>query len=336
MSKKCPKKWTKIGQLKTIRKLFKYILYQNNMETLGDLLVTKIEQCEQSQFYCKDCDYKCFKKYNWNRHVITSKHISVTDKEQNEQSKIFLCDFCEKKYTSRNGLWKHRKICKPSSNIITTELVIELIKDNKDLKHIILEQNNTINSMVKNTMTTNPSTNNSHNTTNSHNKAFNLNVFLNETCKEAINISDFVNSIKVSFDDLENTGRKGYIDGISNIITKNLKDLEEHYRPIHCNDYKREILYIKDNNEWTKETDSKPILTKAIKVIANENIKQIKGWREKYPDCTDSDNKKNNLYLKIVSNSMNGSTEEEGHRNISKIISNVSKETIIQKDNYQL
>jgi hypothetical protein len=140
----------------------------------------------------------------------------------------------------------------------------------------------------------------------------------------------------MSLDDLENTGRKGYIDGISNIITKNLKDLEEHYRPIHCNDYKREILYIKDNNEWTKETDSKPILTKAIKVIANENIKQIKGWREKYPDCTDSDSKKNNLYLKIVSNSMNGSTEEEGHRNISKIISNVSKETIIQKDNYQL
>jgi hypothetical protein len=309
------------------------------METLGDILVTNNEQNEQSHFYCKDCDYKCSKKYNWNRHIATPKHNLITDKEQCGQSKIFSCDFCEKKYISRNGLWKHGKTCKPSSNIITTELVIELIKDNKELKHIILEQNNTINNMVKNTMpvnplTINPSTNNSHNTTNSHNKAFNINVFLNETCKEAINISDFVNSIKVSFDDLENTGRKGYIDGISNIITKNLKDLEEHYRPIHCNDFKREILYIKDNNEWTKETDSKPILTKAIKVIANENIKQIKNWREKYPDCTDSDSKKNNLYLKIVSNSMNGLTEEESQKNISKIISNVSKETMIQKDNY--
>jgi hypothetical protein len=221
--------------------------------------------------------------------------------------------------------------------MITTELVLELIKDNKELQNIIVQQNNTINNIVdkfsKNEITNNINTN-SNNNTNSHNKAFNLNVFLNETCKEAINISDFVNSIKVSFEDLENTGRKGYIDGISNIITKNLKNLEEHNRPIHCSDFKREIIYIKDNNEWTKETDNKPILTKAIKVIANENIKQIKGWREKYPDCTEADSKKNNMYLKIVSNSMNGITEEEGQKNISKIITNVSKETIIQKENY--
>jgi hypothetical protein len=149
-----------------------------------------------------------------------------------------------------------------------------------------------------------------------------------------MNISDFVSSIKVSLSDLENTGRQGYIEGISNIILKNLNNVEQNLRPIHCSDVKREVFYIKDNNEWQKENEEKPILTKAIKVIANENIKQIKSWREKHPDCTDSDSKKNKLYLKIVSNSMNGLTEEESQRNISKIISNVSKETIIQKDKY--
>jgi hypothetical protein len=131
---------------------------------------------------------------------------------------------------------------------------------------------------------------------------------------------------------LEHTGRQGYIDGISNIILKNLNNLEHYKRPIHCSDSKREVMYIKDNDKWEKESENKPILTKAIKIIANENIKQIKGWKDKNPDCTNSDSKKNNLYLKIVSNSMNGSTEEESNKNITKIINNVAKETIIQKD----
>jgi hypothetical protein len=146
-----------------------------------------------------------------------------------------------------------------------------------------------------------------------------------------MNISDFVSSIKVSLSDLENTGRQGYIEGISSIIVKNLNKVEKNLRPIHCSDVKREVFYIKDNNEWQKENEEKPILTKAIKVIANENIKLIQNWRDKYPDCIDSDSKKNNLYLKIVSNSMNGSTQEESHKNIDKIISNVAKEVIINK-----
>jgi hypothetical protein len=182
--------------------------------------------------------------------------------------------------------------------------------------------------MSSNSITNNITTNN---TTNNANKTFNLNLFLNETCKHAMNISEFVSSIHFNLEDLENTGRQGYIEGISNIILKNLNNLEQHFRPLHCADSKREVFYIKDNNEWKKENDSKPILTKAIKTIANENIKQIKCWRDKYPDCIQSDSKKNNLYLKIVSNSMNGLTEEEGCKNIDKIISNVAKEVIIDK-----
>jgi hypothetical protein len=148
-----------------------------------------------------------------------------------------------------------------------------------------------------------------------------------------MNITDFVTNIKVDMNDLENTGKRGYIEGISNIIIKNLNNLEQHMRPLHCSDSKREVLYIKDNDEWTKESEEKTILTKAIKVIANENIKQISKWRDLNPDCTNSESKKNNLYLKIVSNSMNGLTKEEGDKNINKIISNIAKETLIIKKN---
>jgi hypothetical protein len=331
-------------------KEFRTIFCGNIMETFGN----QNSANSATIFHCEFCDYNTIRKCNYATHINSLKHQKNAKLEtfgnQNSansansaknENKQFICNNCDKHFKYRSGLWKHKNKClaeEPiSSNMITTELVLELIKDNKELQNIIVQQNNTINNIVdkfsKNEITNNINTN-SNNNTNSHNKAFNLNVFLNETCKEAINISDFVNSIKVSFEDLENTGRKGYIDGISNIITKNLKNLEEHNRPIHCSDFKREIIYIKDNNEWTKETDNKPILTKAIKVIANENIKQIKGWREKYPDCTEADSKKNNMYLKIVSNSMNGITEEEGQKNISKIITNVSKETIIQKENY--
>jgi hypothetical protein len=238
-----------------------------------------------------------------------------------------ICEECNKEYSSRNGLWKHNKTyhSKKKDDISDKELIMMLIKENSEFKNIMMK-------VVENG--TNNTTNNNNNTTNinSHNKAFNLNFFLNETCKDAMNITDFVSSIKFNLEDLENTGRRGYIEGISNIILKNLNNIEQHMRPLHCSDQKREVLYVKDNNEWTKEANDKPILTKAIKVITNENIKQIKNWADKNPDCTSSNSRKNDLYLKIVSNSMNGLTEEEGRKNINKIISNVAKETVILKD----
>jgi hypothetical protein len=207
-------------------------------------------------------------------------------------------------------------------------LVFHLIKQNGDLQNKLIE----IASEKSITNSHNTNINNNTNSYNTTNNAFNLNFFLNETCKDAMNITDFVSSIKFNLEDLENTGRRGYIEGISNIIIKNLNNMEQCFRPIHCSDFKREVLYIKESDEWVKETTDKPILTKAIKVIANENIKKIKDWKEMNPDCTDSDSKNNNLYLKIVSNSMNGLTKEESDKNINKIISNVAKETVIQKD----
>ena len=155
--------------------------------------------------------------------------------------------------------------------------------------------------------------------------------FLNEQCKDALNISDFVTSIKPQLIDLEKTGRLGYVEGVSRIINKNLNELDTFMRPIHCSDLKRNTLYIKDDNQWQKENENNPILTKAIKYVANENIKQISEWKKVHPDCTDSDSKQNTLYLNIVSNAMSGGTREEQSNNYNKIISNIAKEVVIDK-----
>ena len=178
-------------------------------------------------------------------------------------------------------------------------------------------------------------TNNNNTNTNSHNnnnnKTFNLQFFLNEECKNALNISEFVSSIKMDLDDLEKTGLLGYAEGISNIINKNLNGLDQTMRPIHCSDVKREVFYVKNDDQWVKENDAKPVLTKAIKQVAHENIRQISEWQKKYPDCCDPDSTKNDAYLNIVSNAMSGLTSEEQMKNYEKIISNVAKEVIIEK-----
>jgi len=300
---------------------------------------SKISPKVAQKYVCESCHYNTSKNCDFKKHLLTAKHKKATndskmvenDSELSQKvANKYKCD-CGKIYKYDSGYYRHIKKCnetKISSNMITTELVLELIKDNKELKQIIFQQNDTINNLVQNGV----SNNKSHNVNSmNNNKTFNLQFFLNETCKDAMNITDFVNSIKMDLDDLEHTGRTNYVEGISNIVIKNLNNLEQHLRPLHCSDFKREVLYIKDNDEWTKETDNKPILTKTIKTIANENIKQINKWTQKHPDCVKSDSKKNDLYLKIVSNSMNGLTKEEADKNINKIITNVAKNVIIDK-----
>jgi hypothetical protein len=272
------------------------------------------------KFNCECCDFHTSRKSLFDRHLETDKHKNLqnpTPESSNTQKEVKTYDCkCGKKYKHSSTLYAHKKKCN-SSELTDKDIIIKAL-----LKIIENGTNNT-----------NISNNNSHNNTNIDNKTFNLNFFLNETCKDAMNISDFVSSVKVSLDDLENTGRQGYVEGITNIVLKNLNNVEQSMRPLHCSDVKREVFYIKDNDEWQKENPDKPILTKAIKVIANENIKQIKNWRDKYPGCTDSESKKNDLYLKIVSNSMNGLTQEESNKNINKIIANVAKQVVIDKTN---
>ncbi len=294
------------------------------------------------KYICNSCLFKCCKNADWVRHISTAKHKRLTNPNKNTPiyaDKVYQCE-CGKIYRHMSSLCAHKKKCSNLIEIKNDEymyqginikdkdaLVLHLLKQNGELQNKIIEMSS------QSSITNN---NNSHNTntnTNTTNidKNFNLNFFLNETCKDAINITDFVSSIQMNLDDLEHTGRTGYIEGITNIILKNLNKLENNMRPLHCSDYKREVLYIKDNNEWLKESDNKPILTKTIKTIANENIKQISKWTDTYPDCTKADSKKNDLYLKIVSNSMNGLTKEEGERNINRIISNVAKNVVIEK-----
>jgi hypothetical protein len=290
-------------------------------------------------FLCEFCDYSTSRKSHYDRHLLTTKHHKTTldykkgQKKYQEFQTVFCCENCNKIYKHHSSLWKHKKTCFKSSelvvntcgNLVDKEIIQKLIDENKEFKNIIIDQSKTLQELATKVGT------NCNNNINSNNKSFNLNFFLNETCKDAINISDFVSSIKIDFDDLEKTGRIGYAGGISSIFSHNLKDMDTRMRPIHCTDLKREILYIKENGVWEKDSDSKMLLIKAIKAIAFENIKQINEWKKQYPDCTDSDSHKNDLYLKIVSNSMCGIDKEETEKNLAKIVSNVAKEVVIEK-----
>ena len=154
---------------------------------------------------------------------------------------------------------------------------------------------------------------------------------VNETCKDALNIGEFVDSIKVQLTDLETFGHSGYVEGVSKILIKNLNELETCKRPIHCSDSKRDVLYIKDDNKWSKENEDKLVIKKAIRDVSNKNIKQITEWTNLNPDCKKSDSRKNDQYLKIVMNSMSGGSNEEQCNNVEKIIKNITKSVIIEK-----
>ena len=191
------------------------------------------------------------------------------------------------------------------------ELMLMLINQNKELLEIVKNGTN----------------NHSHNTTNSHNKAFNLNFFLNETCKNAMNITDFVDSIKLQLSDLMNVGELGYVEGISNIIVKNLNNLDETERPIHCTDKKRETFYVKDQGQWEKEDEDKKKIKKIIKTIEDKNIRLLPQFREKYPDYNNSYSKTSDKYDKIVIEAMSSDKDKE-----EKIIKNISSVTTINKN----
>ena len=288
------------------------------------------------QYECCFCNYITVSKKDFNKHTLSNKHNRLVNANKmlvnSNDNKKYSCN-CGKTYSHDSSYYRHKKKCNITivtdlndETIDKDQLIIMLIKQNAEL----IKETSEFKHMMMDVIKSGTHNNTTH--TNSHNNTFNLNFFLNETCKNALNIDEFVSSIKVSLDDLENTGRQGYIEGISSIILNKLKNLNHYDRPIHCADQKREILYIKNNNQWFKESEEKHLLTKAIKTIANENIKQIKTWRDKNPDCTNSDSKKNSLYLKIVSNSMSGSHQDECDKNLNKIISNVAKETMIPKD----
>ena len=325
---------------------------------------TENSQKNLLKYYCSFCDFLTYNKNDYNRHIKTNKHLINTDSIIKPEKK-FLCETCLKVYKERTGLWRHKKKCMTINicnenefendfdNYNKQKELQDNIEDdninqetdskkynnadkseNKELIKILIQENSELKGMMMEVLK-----NGSHNVTNNNtinnnliNKAFNINFYLNETCKNAMNITEFIDSIQTDLDDLEYTGKYGYVEGVSNIIKKNLSKLKKSDRPIHCSDVKRETIFIKDNNEWIKETVEKPLLTKAIKHIAMENIKQINKWKDVNPEYILSTSRKNDKYLQIVGNSMSGTTKEESDTNLEKIITNVAKQTVIQKD----
>jgi hypothetical protein len=295
-------------------------------------------------YECNICDFICFKKSDWNRHITTIKHKKLHNKceyvEDNLDTIVqnnYYCE-CGNKYKHRQSLYNHKKKCITAYNNNNNEdektdkeLMILLLKDNTELKQMILEV--VKNGLPANNTNTNNSNNtiNNHNTTNNNNNQFNLNFFLNETCKDAMNISDFVEQLPIYLSDLEETARLGFAEGITRIFTRGLKELDVNKRPIHCSDGKRETLYIKDNDKWEKDDSNKSKLETAVRKVGTKNIRLIPEWRKQYPNCTELDSTKNDLYLKIVGNSMCGGTVEETENNYNKIKHNIIKQVVIQK-----
>jgi hypothetical protein len=301
-------------------------------------MTTKKCQKMPLNFNCEICNFKCSKLSNFNKHLSTSKHLNTTNILQNTTEKMplscekmlkmpknYICITCGKEYKHHSSLWTHKKkYC--SSNIKEgteddvrklTNLILEVVKSNRQLQKQVIE-------LSKEKTNTFISTN-----TNSHNKTFNLNVFLNDTCKDAMNIMDFADSLKIKISDLENVGKLGYVDGITNIIIKNLQELDISKRPLHCSDIKREILYIKDKNAWGKEKER---LKEAIQHVAHKNVQMLPKWKEENPDYKRDEGKANDEYLKIIMQSMGGSDKQEDDVYQNKIISKLAKHVIIEKE----
>jgi len=295
-------------------------------------LDNEIKPLLSHKFYCEYCHYGTSKKSNLNNHFKSIKHCqSAKTTIDNEikpilSSKKYSCENCEKKYNDRAGLWRHKKTCLEKNLKIQNEVTKDSPIADKDLIMMLVKQNTELLEVIKNGT---HNMNNSHN--HSHNKTFNLQFFLNETCKDAMNIMDFVDSIKFKLTDLEKMGEVGYVEGLSNIITNNLKSMDVTQRPIHCTDKKREVLYIKDDNTWCKEDDDKKKMRKVIKKVAHKNSILLNEFREKYPDCNKSNSMYSDQYNKMIIEAMGGLGNNDSEKE-DKIIRNISKNVIIDKE----
>jgi hypothetical protein len=279
---------------------------------------------------------------------MTKKHLSnemvIMTIEKIESDKNN-CE-CGKKFKSYSGLWRHQKKCnyihenktslEDSKNgennnyEAITNILIDIMKSNQELQKQMIEAvcktNNDVNSIVNNNINQN-----NINQTNCNNKTFNLQVFLNEKCKDAMNLSEFIDNISLQLSDLENIGLLGYVEGISKIIIKNLRALDIEKRPVHCSDIKREIMYVKDQDKWEKENDEKQKIKQVISSVVSKNLGLLPEFQKKYPDCMKSDSKKSDEYNLIIMETMGG-VPGSGEKNKEKIIRKIAREVVIDKE----
>jgi len=282
-------------------------------------------------FECIKCNFKCSKKGDFNRHILTPKHkISTESTEIHINTSNHICENCNKNYKDRSGLWRHKQKCVVIIEEQKTEENGDIIDLNdKNLMLTLIQQNNELQKQMLEVIK-----NGTNNTTitNSHNKTFNLQVFLNETCKDAMNIMDFVDSIKIQLCDIESIGELGYVNGMSKLIIKHLNALDENMRPVHCSDPKRDSLYVKDKNIWEKEGPDNNKIKKAIKYISHKNICALPEWKAKYPDCIYSDSNKSDQYNHIILEAMGGSGDNDAEK-ADKIVKKIAKVVTIDKNN---
>jgi len=310
-------------------------------------------------FICELCDFKCFKPSNYAAHLLTRKHLAEQNGAKNAEKRrknaaaqqtcknirepeicqngvgiLHTCIFCDKTYKHKRNLTRHmcpeknKNTDKPE---ISTELVLQILKDNNNFKELLIDQNKTIIELANNTQIVNKNNNNvNNNNVNNNNKTFNLQLFLNETCKDAMNLSDFINSIKQQFSDLEYIENYGFVNGISKIFIKNLNSLKQELRPIHCTDEKRKIIYVKDNNIWEKEDDNHTSVRRAIKTVAKGAFMLMQEFKKEYTDWDRHDSRNNTRYHNLMLEVLGGSGKEDAE-NETKIIINISKEIKIKK-----
>ena len=296
-------------------------------------------------YECTLCNIITSNKKDYNKHLLTAKHLNRHSGDTGDKDTPTLrCKIWNKHYKSRNGIWKHSKNCKIDDNENITISISEnntslnsIIHDNEDFKKLILEvvrnntelqkQNNDLQKQVLDVCKTNTTTINSHN--NNNNKTFNLQFFLNEQCKDAMNISDFANSFDLQLSDLESVGELGYVEGITKIFVDKLNSMDIYKRPIHCSDAKREILYVKDDNKWEREERSNPKIRYAIKSISFRNMKLANLWSDTYPESKDGDSHMNDIYMKLIKESTGGNGEISV--NEDKIIRRIAKNILIDK-----
>lgn len=310
-------------------------------------MVTKNSPKTRQDFYCKKCDYVCSKKSDYDKHLLTAKHkkVIMVTKNSPKLAKPFMCS-CGKSYKHLSGLCRHKKICNyeveneeleenkndespPSIN----DMFIQMMKKNNELQDILLERSKKedeykmeLHNYVKNGSQV------INNTQNTQNNNFNMNFFLNEQCKNAMNISDFLKTVQVDIEDVANVGKLGYVEGISRIFTNALKVLDVYERPIHCSDLKREVLYVKENGIWEKEGEDKSSMKKALQIISHRNVMKIKGWTDANPSWKTHYSKEEDEYLKISYESMGGSNAEEDDKYFNKIIRKIASNVTINKE----
>ena len=316
------------------------------------------------KYICDFCYFNTCKKSNYEKHLLTPKHeknskilqilqntTCPAPENAENKNKNYDCN-CGKSYKHHSSLWNHKKHCiqnidqlasaekkepgqddtnvnSDNENIVIEispkemdmqSTIVELLKQNQEFQKQIIE-------LMKDNMGNTTNNNIINNTTNNK---FNLNVFLNETCKDAINFSDFLEMLTLSLTDFENFGPLGYCGGISNILVKGLNTLEVSKRPIHCSDLKREVIHVKNNDTWHKDEDNEQMI-KAIKAIEHKNIKQMSLWAKANPEYKDPNNKKSDLYTKLIDQSLCDTDKEKARKNYNKIIRTVAKEILVDK-----